>query len=107
MLLELRAEVESATILKAEYRFSFEDKHVSLIPAKNKDGRDVVAAIVITKRIPSQTNLKTSFNPPPNRTEPGEIRIGDYGSIFKELTLDLQFLESLLSLYGVTRIDWN
>jgi len=107
MILELRAEVESTTLLPEEFNFSFEHKDVLLIPKRNKDGRDVVAEISIRKRIPDDAGFRTEVRPRTSAREPAHISIVGDERIGKELIRDLQFIESLLSLYGVTRVFWD
>lgn len=106
MIMELRSEVDSTAVLLEEFSFSFEHKDVFLIPKKNKDGRTVFAEIVIRKRMPHDVPFKTEIKPS-TQTAPASISVVGDEEIAAELKSDLQFIESLLTLYGVRRIYWD
>jgi len=104
--LELRADVESTTILEDEFRFFFEQKDVLLIPKRNTDRKNVIAEISIRKKIPEDAGFRT-VSKPPTKDEPGHISAVGFEPTAEELEGDLQFLESLLSLYGVMKVSWD
>ncbi|MGA3109054.1 MAG: hypothetical protein ABSD99_06305 [Candidatus Bathyarchaeia archaeon] len=106
MIMELRADVDSTAVLQEEFGFTFEHKNVCLIPRKNKDGRSVLSEISIRKRIPDDAFFKTESRPPTQST-PALISVVGDEAIGHELRSELQFIESLLALYGVQRIYWD
>lgn len=98
LILELRADVESTTILEDEFRFFFEQKDVLLIPKRNTDRKNVIAEISIRKKIPEDAGFRT-VSKPPTKDEPGHISAVGFEPTAEELEGDLQFLESLLSIW--------
>ena len=103
----MKCRVESTAELPAGYRFTFDEKEVTLTPSLNEEGRSVVTEIAIKKRIPESTRFKTSVTPPGSDGTVAEIRIDGTEELVKELKEDLQFLESVLSLSMVTKIKWS
>jgi len=107
LLLEMKCKVESTSELLSQYRFTFEQKEVTLTPSINEEGKSIVSQIAITKRIPDSAHFKTSVTSPGPEGIAAEIRVQGAEELEEELKEDLQFLESLLSLSMVTKIEWE
>lgn len=98
---------DSTAELASEFTFTFEEKEITLVPSVNEERRIVLKEIRIRKRIPDDAGFKAITVPPGENGKPGEIHIEGTDAVEKELTEDLQFLESLLSLYRVNKIEWE
>jgi hypothetical protein len=103
----MKCKVESTSELLSQYRFTFDQKEVTLTPSINEEGRSVVSQIAITKRIPESAQFKTVVTSPGPEGTAAEIRVQGTEELEEELKRDLQFLESLLSLSMVTKIAWE
>lgn len=91
LLLHLSCRVDSTAELASEFRFTFDEKEVTLIPSVNEEGRNVLTEIRIRKRIPGDAGFRAITVPPSENGKPGEIRIEGTDAVEKELTEDLQF----------------
>jgi hypothetical protein len=107
LILELSCDVQSTGLLDSQYVFAFDSKTLILVPSADDKGNSVVTRIVIRKRIPESAAFKATSRPPGSDGTEGEFRLEGTGDTETELVDDLQLLESLLSLCGVKKINWQ